>query len=60
VGATPVPSAEASGPAPQAAPQARPALPVPGEERVPAWAAALATALVVGTGSGAVLAARRR
>ncbi len=48
-----------AGPLPQAAPPGR--VPVPREpERVPAWLSALATALVVGSGSATVLTARRR
>jgi subtilisin family serine protease len=59
--ATPLPSATAV-PAPLAAPVVRAPRPLPGpaEEQVPGWAAALATALVVGTGSATALASRRR
>ncbi len=47
-------------PAPQAAPAPTVPLPVPVEGQVPPWAAALATALVVGAGSATAVAARRR
>ena len=49
------------GPAPQAAPPVQAPQPVsPAEEPVPAWAAALAPALALGTGSATLLVARSR
>lgn len=60
----PEPTAPASAavdvPLPVAAPIETAPLPGPAPEQVPAWAAALATALVVGAGVSTALAARRR
>jgi len=57
--AAPAPAAPVPAP-PQAAPVGIAPLPGGPQEQVPAWAAALATALVVGAGSATALTARRR
>ncbi len=59
-GPSPTPSAAAGVPAPQAAPVEVAPVPLPVEEQLPAWLTALATGLVVASGSATALAARRR
>ena len=59
-GSTPTPAGPGQVPAPQAAPGQAVPLPGPVQEQVPLWATALAAALVAATGSGALVAARRR